>query len=810
VAISNGTLWYDSSDGTWKTGFRTAWIYTAAEAPNWTLIETPEFTTSAQAPIGITFRVGKDTSGVGISRVDDVVLAGVWEPHPTKANAYKRILLPANAGAVYAVYNGEQTTSYRQKIHIDDLVIDGDWFWEGGKSAIVYCRSVHPGTDYDFYQRNPEAACDDGYVPYDGPIPDNRILYMYWSGGLDSLNQQDLYVLRGDYRSITLNADGMSVNDIAVERASTGIKAQGGNPTVSNSRIRYTESCAIQLSKNGTGYISNALISGNEVDDVGCGIYLYQVRDSRVAGNRINLVHNRGTKADHEATGAQFGNFNIYEYNHVSDTSGGIDFYGTETYPTTNNIIRYNLVEYAHYQGMVFFGENKILADGTVRGYTYDNVVHNNVVRYSGETRAYCGRDCVFGGGAPGSGIAVKNTPINGRNYFYNNTLYANSRNFAGARCFAGGFTFFNNLSLNPTVRHLDFAGNNSADCARYNDNFAGATADHNLYWPATGTGLFDWHGVYNAFDDYAQATGQDSQGLAADPLLQGDPATGDFYWAGTPSIIPGAGDYRLTPNSPAIDRGTDVGLTTDIAGNPVQGLPDIGAYEGGARADVSVSVTDTPDPVNTDSPMSYSINVSNTGPSPATNVVLTHTLPSGVTGSGVPSQGSCTGTSVISCNLGTLTNDQGATVTVTATPNAEALFDPTSSTTFNVNISASTTVSAAETDLVPANNSATTGTNVRLACLGQPVTKRGTSGNNGTSSNRFAGTSGADVIHTLSGNDWIDGKGGNDTLCGGIGNDNLKGSGGADTLSGGSGTDVCNGGSGTDSNDGSCETWTQ
>jgi hypothetical protein len=207
---------------------------------------------------------------------------------------------------------------------------------------------------------------------------------------------------------------------------------------------------------------------------------------------------------------------------------------------------------------------------------------------------------------------------------------------------------------------------------------------------------------------------------------------------------------------------------------------------------------------------MSYSILATNAGPSPATNVVVTHTLPAGVTGSGTPSQGSCTGTGVINCNLGTVNNGQNATITVTAIPGAEALFDATPSTTFTVNVSASTAISANETDPAPANNATTTATNVRLACLGQPVTKRGTSGNNGTSSNRFAGTSGADVIHTLSGNDWIDGKGGNDTLCGGIGNDNLKGSGGADTLSGGSGTDVCNGGSGTDSNDGSCETWTQ
>jgi hypothetical protein len=38
--------------------------------------------------------------------------------------------------------------------------------------------------------------------------------------------------------------------------------------------------------------------------------------------------------------------------------------------------------------------------------------------------------------------------------------------------------------------------------------------------------------------------------------------------------------DYHLSASSPAINAGTDLGLTTDIEGNPIYGLPDIGAYE--------------------------------------------------------------------------------------------------------------------------------------------------------------------------------------------------------------------------------------
>jgi LysM repeat protein len=44
--------------------------------------------------------------------------------------------------------------------------------------------------------------------------------------------------------------------------------------------------------------------------------------------------------------------------------------------------------------------------------------------------------------------------------------------------------------------------------------------------------------------------------------------------------IFISSSDYSLQSTSPAIDAGTDVSLTTDYAGNPIYGLPDIGGYE--------------------------------------------------------------------------------------------------------------------------------------------------------------------------------------------------------------------------------------
>jgi uncharacterized repeat protein (TIGR01451 family) len=476
------------------------------------------------------------------------------------------------------------------------------------------------------------------------------------------------------------------VDGIALEHGFTGIQSLADDTSVINSTIRYTEDCAILFSK-GNAYINNAMANGNDIEDVGCGIYFYQSNNGKAISNRINKAHNRWTRADHEAVALQGGNFNRFEYNYITNSWLGIDLYGASVEsdnPATNNTVSNNYVAYADYLGIVLGGDNKTYPDGTVRGPVYDNWIYNNVVRHSGEASAYCGRDCVFGGGIAGAGMRANNTPVTGRNYFYNNTLYANSRNFAGTHCRAGRFTFLNNISLYPTVRHLDFSGNETAGCAIYND-FASSIADHNLYWPAAGTGLFDWHGVYNSFDSYAQNTDRDDHGLAEDPLLQGDPATGDFHWAGTPSIIPGAGDYRLTINSPAIDRGTPVGLTTDITANPVQGVPDIGAYEGGALADLGLTISDTPDPALIGDTISYTINVTNNGPSPANGVMVTGTLPS--------------------CNLGTIASGASASCTRTISATKAGMLDQVM------------TVGSEQFDHATVNNTASITTQVLPSC---------------------------------------------------------------------------------------------
>ena len=115
--------------------------------------------------------------------------------------------------------------------------------------------------------------------------------------------------------------------------------------------------------------------------------------------------------------------------------------------------------------------------------------------------------------------------------------------------------------------------------------------------------------------------------------------------------------------------------------------------------ADVAVGATG-PASGATGNTLSYTLTVINHGPNPASPVVLTDNIPQGtVFNSATTSQGYCSGTYVVLCNLGTLSNDASATVTVNITALTAGAVQNTAQ------------VSAAEGDPNLSNNIAVTST---------------------------------------------------------------------------------------------------
>ncbi len=103
-------------------------------------------------------------------------------------------------------------------------------------------------------------------------------------------------------------------------------------------------------------------------------------------------------------------------------------------------------------------------------------------------------------------------------------------------------------------------------------------------------------------------------------------------------------------------------------------------------QADLGVTLTAAPNPVTMGQVLTYNLNVSNSGPSTATGIVLSDVLPTGVTlVSAQPTQGSCNGTTTISCSLGTLAVGGNASVVIQVIPNTAGRLTDTASVTGSV-----------------------------------------------------------------------------------------------------------------------------
>jgi uncharacterized repeat protein (TIGR01451 family) len=207
--------------------------------------------------------------------------------------------------------------------------------------------------------------------------------------------------------------------------------------------------------------------------------------------------------------------------------------------------------------------------------------------------------------------------------------------------------------------------------------------------------------------------------------------------------------------------------------------------------ADLSLSLSDSPDPVSTGSTLTYAIKVHNAGPDDATNTSVTESLPGGVSflTASASGGGTCkkTGSKIV-CDLGTVTTtaDRSATIKVAVTKKTGSM-------------TASASVGSDVTDPAPASNLDSETTTIAkppapIKCAGEAVTVLGTDG-----PDTLVGTFANDVIRADDGDDVIYGFGGGDIICGGTGTDKIRSGRGNDEVLGGPGSDFIRGKRGDD-----------
>jgi hypothetical protein len=210
--------------------------------------------------------------------------------------------------------------------------------------------------------------------------------------------------------------------------------------------------------------------------------------------------------------------------------------------------------------------------------------IYNNVIKYNGGDRT---NDARFISAWSGDYyiynnlfIGDKDKPITGvytgeignirtRTYIYNNTfvgleigVISYQNNFYDPTTSGeGAVVVKNNIFSEVSDSYIRVSGGTD----EYGGMLAFTEVNNNLYF-SHGSPTFKWGTKDFNFADWQTNSGQDANSVTGDPLFISN------------------SDYSLQSGSPAIDAGTDLGLTHDINGNLIVDTPDIGAYEYGAK----------------------------------------------------------------------------------------------------------------------------------------------------------------------------------------------------------------------------------
>jgi hypothetical protein len=391
---------------------------------------------------------------------------------------------------------------------------------------------------------------------------DSDTLTVYYKPSSDNVTNHVFYT--GGAAIITINNQShVQVRNMRLRNSATAIidLVNADHIRIENSDLKWAASVGIRVQADS----DDGVIHNNRIDHTSNGIYL-QSKTNADNNDRWNISHNVITNADQDGyycnidahlIAVQGGIDHVIENNDVSKGAGSaIGFFTGSGMELRRVTVRYNKVHdigrslpdlcgialnAGRLQTGIDFHKNNLNSPDNVE----DNVAHHNLIW-----------NVALEGIHTTSEYSALSVPWS----FFNNTIYN-----AGT-CFkwrgtdgnedeiSAGFSFSNNICLNSVNYHVfhDLLADTS-----------GVALSNNLYYPDTVPYQFNYV-VYNSLPAWQQATGKDQASIADNPWL----------------VDPAQPDFRPVMGSPVMDRGTDVGLTTDIAGNAIGGAPEIGAYE--------------------------------------------------------------------------------------------------------------------------------------------------------------------------------------------------------------------------------------
>lgn len=178
--------------------------------------------------------------------------------------------------------------------------------------------------------------------------------------------------------------------------------------------------------------------------------------------------------------------------------------------------------------------------------------------------------------------------------------------------------------------------------------------------------------------------------GCSALPCTIPSLARGEMVRIDVAARIGAAGPFDNAASVTAVEPDPDPSGNTDATANG-------GTASVPPSADLSLTKTASVALTGVGRTFDYTLVVRNGGPSPATGVVVTDTLPAGFSlSSATATQGTCSGTATLTCQVGAMAVNAVVTITVRGTATAEGT------------LANSATVAAAEDDPVTGNNTST------------------------------------------------------------------------------------------------------
>ncbi len=134
-------------------------------------------------------------------------------------------------------------------------------------------------------------------------------------------------------------------------------------------------------------------------------------------------------------------------------------------------------------------------------------------------------------------------------------------------------------------------------------------------------------------------------------------------------ATVQASGVYTNVAQVAASDQTDPDSQPNNDTGNQSQDDEDSVIVTPTAIADLTIAKTDSQDPATAGTVLTYTLTITNSGPSNAVNVVVTDTLPSGVTYASA-STGCSHDSGVVTCGLGSLVNAATKVITVAVTIN--------------------------------------------------------------------------------------------------------------------------------------------